>query len=126
MKKRIKLKILATRIGLVADALLQYADVCTIMLNTKDLNRVEDFKIRLSIAMELYNKLFIDNHKVSVHPNPPAKYSISLELHQALVVQCALLGFINTNSNDFKRNAIETIKNNLNETITNLSQTVTT
>lgn len=119
--KKIKLKIKYSRLAIVAESLLQYADICTIAISTKEFYRVEDYKIRLSIAMEVYYTI----HEKLSKRYPSENYNLSLELHHALVLQSAMLKFISKTDNPFEQNAIEIVKNNLNEKIVNQSTTVT-
>lgn len=118
--KAIKLKVKYSRLGIIADVLLQYADLCAAMALTPKRDFVEDYKIRLSIATELYYKL----QEKTAKRYPSETYKIPLELHHALVLQRALLFFVDNTQDDFKRNAIELVKNDLNNHIVNLNQTV--
>jgi hypothetical protein len=119
--KAIKLKVKYTRLGIIADALTNYADMCGVMAQTPNRDFVENYQIRLSVAMELYYKL---QERISKR-YPSETYKIPLEYHHAIVLQCALLRFVDKTEDDFKRNAIEIIKNELNAEIVNLSKTVT-
>lgn len=121
MSKAIKLKVKQTRLPFIAEALVNYADLCTIATLTKDFYRKDDYNIRISIAMELYHT--VQDRLNKRHPSE--NYKIPLEYHHALVLQFALLHFIGNNKNDFERNAIEIVKNELNVAIVNLSTTVT-
>jgi hypothetical protein len=118
--KAIKLKVKYSRLGIIADVLLQYADLCATMAITPNRDFIEDYKIRLSIATELYYKL---QEKIAKR-YPSENYKIPMELHHALVLQGALLFFVDQTEDDFKRNAIELVKNELNNNIVNLSKTL--
>lgn len=120
---RLKIKVKFSRLALIADAVLQYADFCTVWANGNEFGHglAEDYKIRLSVATELYYKL---QERISKR-YPAEIHKVPLELHHAIVLQAALLTFLNTEKDDFKRNAIDIVKNELNLEIVNLSKTVT-
>ncbi|MDP2687539.1 MAG: hypothetical protein Q8O62_09970 [Aequorivita sp.] len=121
--KAIKLKVKYTRLGIIADALLGYADLCGIKVDITGFNyeRRDDYKIRMSIATELYYKIQEQLNK----RYPAETYKIPLEYHHATILQHALLIYVGETKDDFKRNAIEIVKNELNAEIVNLSKTVT-
>lgn len=118
--KKFKLKVKYTRLGIIAEALLTYVDVCAVMASTPNKTFAENYKIRLSIATELYYKL---QDRISKR-YPSETYKIPMELHHAMVLEAALLRFVNNTQDDFKRNAIEIVKNDLNSEITNQNLTV--
>ncbi|MAB38935.1 MAG: hypothetical protein CL528_00435 [Aequorivita sp.] len=118
--KAMKLKVKYTRLGIIAEALLSYADMCGVMAQTPNRDFVENYQIRLSIATELY----YDLKKQMDKRFPSETYKIPLELHHAIVLQTALLRFVGNTEDDFKRAAIDIVKNNLNAEIVNLSKTV--
>ena len=117
--ERIKLKIKYSRLSLIAQALLQYADLCNLQSVIIDIARKEDYQIRLSVTMELYYKVQEKANK----RYPAETHKLPLELHHALVLQSALLQFISNSENDFERNAIDMVKNALNLEIVSLSKT---
>ena len=118
--ERLKIKTKHTRTGIMADALLQYAELTTLMVSSET-NRVEDYEIRFSIAIQLHY-LFKKKFETRYHPQT---HLTALELHEAIVLQAALLNFINTERNDFRRNEMDIVKNDLHKKRTDLSKTVT-
>ncbi len=119
--KAIKLKVKYTRLGIIAEALLNYSEVCAIASITKNEKIADNFKIHLSIATELYYKL---QERIAKR-YPSETYKISMELHHAMILQSALLRFVNETQDDFKHNAIDIVKNELNNEIVNLSNITT-
>lgn len=115
--KKIKLKVKYSRLPIIADALLNYSDHCTELMQQKNIERKEDYTIRLSIATELYYTL---QEKMSKR-YPSETYKIPMEPHHAIVMQSTLLRFVTETGDDFKRAAIDTVKNDLNLEIVNLS-----
>lgn len=119
--ERIKLKIKQSRLPLIADALLQYADLCAVLGQTENFLRQEDYLIRMSIASEMYYKIKERMDK----RYPPETYKLPCEMHEATVLQCALLRYVDTTEDDFKRNAIDIVKNDLNQMIVGISKVTT-
>lgn len=118
--ERLKLKVKHSRTETISEALYNYADLATIMTDsTKD--RHEDYQIRFSIAIELHHH-FKKKFETRYHAE---NHLIKLELHEAIVMQSALLFFINVEKNDFRRNEMEIVKNELFQKRTDLSKTVT-
>src|SRR5690606_4173037 len=103
-------KIKQSRLALIADALLQYADLCAILGQSENFLRQEDYLIRMSIASEMYYKIKERMDK----RYPPDTYKLPCEMHEATVLQCALLRYVDITEDDFKRNAIDMVKNDLN------------
>lgn len=116
--KAIKLKVKHSRLGIISEALLNEADYCSMMENNFN---CDENRIRMSIATEIY----YDLKKQMDKRFPPETYKIPLELHHAIVLQSALLRFVGNTEDDFKRCAIDTVKNELNSEIVNLSKTTT-
>lgn len=118
--ERLKIKVKHTRAGIIADALVQYAELSTLKFEC-ELKNAEDWEIRFSIAIQLHY-LFKKKFEARYHPQT---HLVSLELHDAIVLQSALLDFVKTERNDFRRNEMEIVKNDLHKKRTDLSKTVT-
>lgn len=110
----IKLKIKHSRLPFVANSLLNYSDFCSVKIEKATFLKKENWAIRISISIELFH---IINAQYSKR-YPSELYSLKMELHQALVLQGALIhDLMSTEGNIFKKNAIEQIKNELNQLI---------
>lgn len=120
--KSIRLNISKKRLHIVIETLLQYADLCTMLCLTSDITKKDNYTIRLSIAMELYYKLNSRFHK----PDAPDKHTQKLTHHQAIVLLSAFCQFIMKDQKlIFEQNAIEILKNELDQQIKAQSTVVT-
>jgi hypothetical protein len=118
--ERLKIKVKHTRAGIIADALVQYAELSVLMFSGETENK-ENYEIRFSIAIQLH---YVFKKKFEAR-YPPQTHLVALELHEAIVLQTALLYFINCEKNDFRRNEMEIVKNELHKKRTDLRKTVT-
>lgn len=112
----LKLKITHSRTEIMSEALLHYAEISDLIAGNNTINK-EHYEIRFSIAMQLYY-LFKKMYNTRYAPK---NHTIKMELHEAIVLQAALLFAINVERNDFVRNEMEIIKNKLHQKQTNLN-----
>lgn len=115
---RIKIKIKNDHTALLAQLLHGYGDLLPMH---GDMTGKEDIQIRYSIAIELHFRF----QKLATTRYAPKDHLISLELHHALVLKSALTWYSIGEENDYNRNAMDMIKNNLFQKITDLSLTTT-
>lgn len=119
--ERINLKVKHERTGIISEALMNFAELTMLMIGSETRNQ-EDWQLRFSIALQLHYH-FKKKYETRYRPE---KHLIKLELHEAIVLQSALLDFINTETNDYRRNEMEIVKNELHKKRTDLSKTVLT
>lgn len=119
MITKLKLKIKFSHLEVLPEVLLHYKDFIAIMVKSTRKNHpkttLEGYYLKLSIAADLY---FFFKKKEFLR-FPKESYKVEFQIHEAIIFQAALLHFISETSDDFKRNAMEIIKNEINQKLEN-------
>ncbi|OAB79736.1 hypothetical protein [Cochleicola gelatinilyticus] len=116
----IKIKLSHSRLQLLPDVMLNFLDFELIVSESVQNSHKkisEDKQITASIAAELVRHF----NKQLEKRSPAETHSFKLEVHHAIIFQRALLYNITETKDDFKRNAYEIIKNELNQKVVSIS-----
>ena len=111
--KKVVLITTNTALKLATECVWRYCDLMTICLLDNN-DRKEDYEIRLSISVSIYEKF----HKIAT------EHRVTMELYEAMIVQKAIVRYMSGTENDFGRNALETFKLKLNQKIVNIKATI--
>jgi len=112
----IKLNIPENKMQTLQDVLAISVDHITHLPKRRDDLDQKNRKIHTSILFGLYKLIYEKNQRLI----RPKKYTIELEIHQAIIFLDALIFFLGNTSDPFKCNQAEIIKNKLHQKLTNL------